>query len=119
MRNWFVDDCEQAALAGTYCRHCRRTFFPVKRFCPMCLETHTVEMRPLTRKGTLHSFTVAYSGPSGFSPPYALGYVDLPEGVRIFSMLQDCGPFGEQLRIGQTMEVVRHGAEYRFRPCQE
>jgi uncharacterized OB-fold protein len=118
MKNWFIEGGEESALAGTFCRECSKTFFPLKSFCPACLQSDSVETCPLSRQGTLHSYTIAYAGPAGFQPPYPLGYVDLPEGVRIFSMLEDCGRLGEQLRIGQTMEIVRHDRDYRFRPSK-
>jgi uncharacterized OB-fold protein len=111
-----TEEAEGSTLAGSRCRDCDRTFFPVKDFCPACLKTEPLEVIGLSRSGTLYSFTVAHTGPAGFDPPYALGYVDLPEGLRIFSMLVDCEPFEERLRIGQQMELVRVGDEYRFRP---
>jgi uncharacterized OB-fold protein len=110
------EDGEPVRLAGSRCRHCEGVFFPVKDFCPTCLKTDGLEIFPLSPSGTLYSFTVAHTGPAGFDPPYALGYIDLPEGLRIFAMLVDCEPFDEKLRIGQAMRLVRVGDEYRFRP---
>ena len=40
----------------------------------------------------------------GFDPPYAVGYIDLPEGVRIYSMLTEADM--KKLEIGMEMELV-------------
>jgi uncharacterized OB-fold protein len=56
--------------------------------------------------------------------PYAIGYVDLPEGVRVFSILEDWDR--KSLRVGMDMELTlgkfkedKEGNEivtYKFRP---
>ena len=63
-----------------------------------------MEETPLSTRGTLYTYCVVNIPPEGFSEPYALGYVDLPEGVRIFAPLatEDFG----KLKIGLEMELV-------------
>jgi uncharacterized OB-fold protein len=70
-----------------------------------------VESRPLARRGTLWSWTVQrfppkepYRGDVDAFRPYAVGYVELPDGVLVESRLivDDHG----SLRIGQEMELV-------------
>jgi uncharacterized OB-fold protein len=41
--------------------------------------------------------------PSGFDQPYAVGYVDLPEGIRVFAHLEsgDASP-----EIGDAVELT-------------
>jgi hypothetical protein len=53
--------------------------------------------------------------------------VDLPEGVRLFTLLTDCEPFEEKLKLDMEVEMVIEkvmtndfGEEiyaYKFRPC--
>jgi len=40
---------------------------------------------------------------SGFQPPYAVGFVDLPEGVRVFTPLEM--EEGKAFKEGMEMEV--------------
>lgn len=65
-----------------------------------------MEKRALSKQGKLVSYTVSYVGPEGFTPPYAYGWVDLPEGIRLFSLLTDCKPFEERLAIDRAVELV-------------
>lgn len=85
-----------------------------------------MDTKALSRKGKLLSFTVSYVGPQGFEPPYAYGWVDLSDGIRLFSLLTDCQPFEERLKLDMPLEMVMDkitedpdGTEvygYKFRP---
>ena len=94
---------EGETLAGNRCRACGQVFFPkADKVCLNCLEG-PLEALPLSRKGKLCSYTVVHMPASGFQPPYAVGFVDLPEGVRVFSPLEmeEDKPF----KVGMEMEV--------------
>jgi uncharacterized OB-fold protein len=58
----------------------------------------------LSRLGKLYSFTIGRMASTHFQPPYAVGLVDLPEGVRVFAPLKmtEDKPF----KVGMDMEVV-------------
>ena len=45
-------------------------------------------MVPLSRKGILYSFSDIYIGAPGLETPYIIGYIDLPEDIRIFAQLK-------------------------------
>jgi len=58
-----------------------------------------------------------------FISPYAIGYVDMPEGVRVFAPLK--AEEGKPFKIGMEMEVVidelwqeedRRIVGYKFKP---
>lgn len=100
---WFAETPQGKALAGSRCRKCGRTYFPRKKVCVQCFETGHMEAATLSRRGKLYTFTVAEAGPPGFSVPYAFGYVDLPEGVRVFTLL---GGDPARLEIGLEMEMT-------------
>lgn len=38
--------------------------------------------------GSLYSFTVVHTGPAQFNPPYAVGYVDMKDGLRLFGQIE-------------------------------
>jgi benzoylsuccinyl-CoA thiolase BbsA subunit len=65
-----------------------------------------MEVVPLSKRGKLISYTIIEIAAPEFKTPYAVGYVDLPEKVRLFSMLTDCEPFHEKLRVDMEMEMV-------------
>ena len=60
-------------------------------------------MVPLSRKGTLYSYADIYIGQPGMQPPYIIGYVDLPENIRIFAMLE--GKV-ETFKCGEEVELT-------------
>jgi uncharacterized OB-fold protein len=73
-------------------------------------------MVPLSSQGKLYSFTVSHVGRESMEAPYAFGFIDLPEGIRVFSLLTST----EELRQDMTVELVAGGTEipYRFRPIR-
>lgn len=86
-------------LLGSECTECKHIEFPAKQRCPSCLGS--MDSRPLSRTGRLHSFSTLRFGPPQFNPPYMVGCVDLPEDVRIFTRLDD----GADYEIDQSVEV--------------
>ncbi len=110
-------------LLGGRCRHCRTWYFPSRRVCAKCL-SQKIEVLPLSKQGTVYTYTTIYQSTPEFQVPYILVYVDLPEGVRVLAQLTQCSP--EAVRIGMPVEVVfeevgrdqegRAIIGYRFRP---
>lgn len=119
-----------ARLIGTRCTSCGTHYFPKTLSCrnPQCLEKATQDVL-LSREGTLYSYTVQhYQPPALFRmadwAPYAIGSVELPEGLRVTGMLTGCEP--ASLTIGMAVELTvetlyrdEHGREvqtYKFQP---
>ncbi len=113
----FVDTPDGGTLAGTRCHACGRVSFPARAHCPHCLEESRVERTALSRRGRLFTFTTAEVGVPSIEAPYRFGFVDLPEGVRVFALLDPKTPAGE-LTEGAEMEIVvpADGPLYRFVP---
>jgi len=99
----FVEDAEGGRLLGNKCKSCGQLFFPKVRFCFYCLNKSMEEVI-LSRRGKLYSYTIAHMPSTHFQPPYAVGFVDLPEGVRVFAPLKMTGD--KAFKIGMDMEVV-------------
>jgi uncharacterized OB-fold protein len=100
-------------LIGSACRRCGTVTFPAQGSCPRCTGVD-VEERLLATRGTLWTYTVQrfppkepYRGDVAGFRPYAVGYVELPDGVLVESRLvvDDVDEPGA-LRIGQAMELV-------------
>ncbi|MHC2576456.1 putative OB-fold protein [Bradyrhizobium diazoefficiens] len=52
---------------------------------------------------TLFSFTIVHMKTAHFDPPYAIGYVDFPEGVRVFGPIQTDDL--ASLKVGMPLSV--------------
>lgn len=101
-------------LIGSCCRACGVETVPPVPVCPIC-GGEQVEEREQPQEGLLYSYTVLHVGPAKWRRPLALGYVDLPNGVRVFSHLDcDTPRIGELLVLG-TATVGRDadGAELK------
>lgn len=121
----------QTRLLASRCRGCGTPYFPRSLGCrnPQCADKHLEEVR-LGPQGTLYSYTVqTYRPPALFVmdnwAPYALGLVDLPEGLRVLAMLTGRAPgdwrIGEPVQL--TTEALHRNAQgvdvltYKFRPA--
>lgn len=113
-------------LIGSRCPSCGAHFFPAREVCSGCL-TEDLERVPLARQGTLYTYTVVRQSTPEFPVPYLLGYVDLPDGVRVLGRLSGLGE--DEARIGMALRLVTHsvgsdeeGHEvvgYSFQPALE
>lgn len=89
------------SLRGSRCRPCGNVAFPVAAGCQRC-GSGDVEPLDLARRGTVWAHTVQRFAPK--SPPYvppaqgftpfAVGYVELADGVRVEARLE-CGDAAE------------------------
>ena len=119
---------EKPQLIGSKCPSCGEIFFPKKEKgrCINC-QAENLEDIKLSRKGKVYSFAIVMIKPPVYyrgSVPYAFGYVELPEGVRVETLFTDCDL--EALKIGMDAELVieklhddDEGNEiisYKFRP---
>jgi uncharacterized OB-fold protein len=87
------------------CTDCSELQFYPRSLCASC--TGETEWVDASGRGTLHTFTIIRQNHSkAFADlvPYAVGIVDLEEGVRMMSNIVDCDV--EVLRIGMPLEVV-------------
>ena len=90
-------------LLASRCNRCSAYFFPKRVICPNCFDEDTLEEVFLSNVGTIYTYCVVKAAPKGFDSPYILGYVDLPEGVRIFSMIESEDP--ETLKVGDKVRL--------------
>jgi len=89
------------SLTGSRCLHCGTVAFPAARGCQSC-GLRSAETVELSGRGTVWGHTVQrfapksppYVVPPGGFVPFAVGYVELPEGVKVEAVL-DCTDFAE------------------------
>jgi uncharacterized OB-fold protein len=90
-------------LVGFRCKSCSHVLPPLTIVCYHC-SGGDLEKLPLSRVGTLYSYSIIHQPHKHFSVPYFIGYVDLPEGIRIFSPLKQ--KEGRAFQVGMEMELV-------------
>ena len=125
-KDWFGESEEGPALIASKCDACASVFFPQKKVCLECFDGN---LKPvfLSKKGTLHTYSLSVMGPASLPKPYVMGFIDLPEGIKLYSLIVDCQPWEEVLEIGMEMELIigkiktdKNGKNitgYMFRPA--
>lgn len=102
VRKDLFDNVNGGRLLANRCGACGRTYFPKVPFCFDCLGK-SMEDVILSRRGRLYSYTIGRMASSHFQPPYAIGLIDLPEGVRVLAPLMISE--GESYKVGMEMEL--------------
>jgi uncharacterized OB-fold protein len=103
MEGIFLNKNNQIYLLGAKCKECSQIFFPKRESCINCFSEDCEEVT-LGRKGKLYSFTISYMPVYHFNPPHAMGYIELPEGIRIFAPIKDWE--GKKMEVGMEMELI-------------
>jgi uncharacterized protein len=101
----------QPQLIGGKCADCGQHHFPPQDNCPACASLK-VEKLPLSRRGTLWTWTVQnfpppvppYAGSVEHFKPFGVGYIELAEGLRVEARLTENDE--GKLRIGMEMELI-------------
>lgn len=109
--NVFTVPPDEVRLIGARCQQCGAVAFPksVIRHRPGCTENMTEEIL-LHKDGVLRSYTIQrYQPPAIFrSPepftPYAVGSVELEEGIEVAGILTGCGL--EDITIGMPVTTT-------------
>ena len=99
----WVEEGGKIFLIGSRCPKCGKHAFPRRTFCDACGTSGGLEPVRLSNTGTLYTFSEVHVAPKMFPTPYVIGYVDLPENVRVLGQVEH--PAAE-LRPGESVEVV-------------
>jgi len=89
-------------LVGSKCQSCGQIFFPAISVCLNCISP-SVQSIYLSHDGKLYTYTTVYIASAHFQPPYTVGWIELPEGIRIFSQIR--GWQEQPLKIGMDMQM--------------
>jgi len=123
---WTSD--EKPQLLGSQCHNCGEVFFPKRQdvLCSYCQSSSFKEIN-LSPRGKIYSYTVVMQRPPVYyqaEVPYAIGFVELPEGIRVETLFT--GGKLEDLRVGMEVEMLidklhteEDGTEvycYKFKP---
>jgi uncharacterized OB-fold protein len=107
----FAETPEGPRLLGSKCASCGTVYFPRSALChnPGCEETR-MEDASFGPRGTLWSCAIQNYPPPAPAlyeepyQPYAMGAVDLPEGLRVMGRIHTDDP--EAVRPGVDVELV-------------
>jgi uncharacterized OB-fold protein len=91
-------------LEASRCQKCKKIHFPKRLICQDCGGEKFEQIR-LGRTGKLVSYTVIHIAPSQFSDqaPYAVGIVELDEGVRLLAQIADSDL--DKLKTGMPLRI--------------
>ena len=123
---FFAETPEGHVLVGSKCQSCGKVFFPKKTLCTACFTKDNMEVVPLSKKGRIVSHASDDRDMMDVGYPHICAYVDLPEGVRLFSLLTDVED-DSKLKEGTEVETVverlrtdEQGCDvfvFKFKPC--
>ena len=99
---WSAIDARTAQLTAYRCTQCGTHFLPRVMTCTACGGA-AFESVALAATGTLYAYTIIHNAGGVWPPIYAVGYVDFPEGVRVFGQLRETAP--DALSIGAPVAV--------------
>ena len=87
------------------CSECGEIFFPPRDICQNC-QARDLEELILGTEGKIYSYTVMHRSPGSYKGPvpYAFGWVEMPEGVRVETLYT--GIAFDKLRVGMDVELV-------------
>jgi len=100
----FYKNIGQKRLMGGKCRKCGKIHLPPRPLCDKCLSTE-FEWVELPRTGKLLTYTIIHVAPPQFQGmvPYAVGIVQLENGVKIPGMIKDV-PL-DKIRVGMSLKM--------------
>ena len=110
------------SLIGYKCKSCNHVLPPLTITCQYCF-SNDLEQVPLSKRGKLFAFTTNHMNSAHFEAPFHTGYIEFPEGFKVFSVLEKVE--GKPFKIGMEMEMVvqklwDNGDDevigYKFRP---
>jgi uncharacterized protein len=94
-------------LVGGRCGGCEHYHFPAAEICPYC-GSDDIAIVELSDTGTLWGWTAVTASPPryGGEVPFGFGVVELPEGIRVITRVEEADParlsFGMPVRFALT-----------------
>lgn len=104
-------------LKGSKSRSSGSVAFPVRT---ICLETGAADMEPMLfgPRGTLYSYATVHISPTR-STPYAIGYVDFPNGVRVLASVEAAAALDGSLACDTPVELRADGMRWFVVPVDQ
>lgn len=102
-RNW-REYPQRYRTEAAKCKKCGKIFFPPRLVCNECGHKEFEHVK-LADEGKVKTYTVIRVAPSNFidEQPYAIGIVELNDGVSTMMQITDCAP--EEISIGMPVKI--------------
>lgn len=102
-RNW-REYPQRYRMEAEKCKKCGKICFPPRLICPECGHRE-FDKYVLANEGVVKTYTVIHVAPSQFTDqvPYAIGIVELKDGVSTMMQVADCGP--DEIKIGMPVRI--------------
>lgn len=107
-----TDSAGNQYLTGATCGDCSFKLFPPSTVCPECLSLN-MQPLPIGTTGRLYCYTKVHVAPPTWVVPYFIGYVDMPEGVRLFGKIEASQE--EDLKIDMPVTIRFSEADKNWR----
>jgi uncharacterized OB-fold protein len=98
----YIDYCRRGVLGYQFCTASAKAVFYPRLFSPVSVNS-PLEWRTSKGLGTVYATTVVYRRNE---PPYNVAMIDLDEGFRIMSRVEDIDP--ESVEIGMRVKLRMH-----------
>ena len=102
----YVEHCKKGELAYQVCTDDNTAVFYPRAVAPKT-GSHNLEWRVSKGLGTVYSTTVVHAAKD--QPPHNVALIDIDEGFRIMSRVEDIAPL--DVRIGMRVKFRVHAAE--------
>jgi uncharacterized OB-fold protein len=109
----FWEATKQHELRYQVCNDCSGVVFYPRRHCPQCM-SFDLAWKTSKGEGTVYTFTVIRQiQHPAFKEraPYAVGWIDVDEGFRMFSAIVGVDDPGNDVRIGQRVKLAWEDVE--------
>jgi len=100
-------------LVGSQCQDCGFKLFPPSTVCPDCLSEKIIPLRVGT-VGKLYCYTKVHIAPPSWVVPYFIGYVDFPEGLRVFGKIEITRENDLFVDMPVTVNFVESDGQWRY-----
>ncbi|MFC2084322.1 Zn-ribbon domain-containing OB-fold protein [Bacteroidota bacterium] len=103
--NYHREIPQRYRLEANKCSKCGKIFFPPRDICNEC-SSKEFENINLSDKGKIITFTIIRVASNTFSyhTPYAVGIIELNDGVRVTAQIADIKV--NEIQIGQKVKLV-------------
>jgi uncharacterized OB-fold protein len=102
---YFREIPQRYRLEAGKCKKCGQIYFPPRLVCPEC-KSNQFETIKLNPEGKLLTYTIIRIASDKFSiqAPYAVGIVELNDGVKLTSQIADVD--FDKIKIGMKLKLV-------------
>jgi uncharacterized OB-fold protein len=104
----FQQALRQDRLLGLKCTSCAGVVCPPIAICPYCGGAG-FDVLELSGSGSIKTFTVIWTAPEGFQPPYIVGIVETDDGPWLMGNIIGIEPEAADMRLIGTRVKLCHG----------